>query len=102
MLASRAYKIVMVVVVLVMVAAIAVTSAENRSKAAADATVAAAGVPTGEGCPANNTGLKLPTGFCATIFAEGIGHARHLVVSADNVVYVNTWSGRLLRERQDA
>ena len=44
-------------------------------------------------CPGDDSGLKLPPGFCATIFADGIGHARHLVVSADNVVYVNTWSG---------
>src|SRR6202035_422371 len=33
-------------------------------------------------------------GFCATIFADGIGHARHLAVSETGVVYVNTWSGR--------
>jgi glucose/arabinose dehydrogenase/mono/diheme cytochrome c family protein len=45
-------------------------------------------------CPDNDTGLKLPPGFCATIFADGIGHARHLVVAPDGVVYVNTWSGR--------
>src|SRR5271167_4934577 len=45
-------------------------------------------------CPENDTGLKLPVGFCATIFADGIGHARHLVVAANGVVYVNTWSGR--------
>src|SRR6202161_4065480 len=37
--------------------------------------------------------LKLPPGFCATIFADGIGHARHLVVAPNGVVYVNTWSG---------
>jgi glucose/arabinose dehydrogenase/mono/diheme cytochrome c family protein len=36
----------------------------------------------------------LPAGFCASIFADGIGHARHLVVAPDGVVYVNTWSGR--------
>jgi glucose/arabinose dehydrogenase/mono/diheme cytochrome c family protein len=41
----------------------------------------------------DNSGLKLPAGFCATVFAEGIGHARHLVVSPSGVVYVNTWSG---------
>jgi hypothetical protein len=29
----------------------------------------------------------------ATVFAEGIGHARHLVVGPSGVVYVNTWSG---------
>src|SRR5271154_5648766 len=45
-------------------------------------------------CPENDTGLKLPAGFCATIFADDIGHARHLVVAANGVVYVNTWSGR--------
>src|ERR1700722_3128136 len=92
MLASRAYKMVMVAFVLLIVAGIVVTSAENRSKAvSADTAAAAAAAP--DGCPANDTGLKLPTGFCATIFAEGIGHARHIVVSPDGVVYVNTWSG---------
>src|SRR5579862_4416312 len=45
-------------------------------------------------CPRSDSGLKLPAGFCATIFADGIGHARHLVVAPDGVVYVNTWSGR--------
>jgi glucose/arabinose dehydrogenase len=41
----------------------------------------------------DESGLKLPPGFCATIFADGIGHARHLVVAPNGVVYVNTWSG---------
>jgi glucose/arabinose dehydrogenase/mono/diheme cytochrome c family protein len=45
-------------------------------------------------CPRNDSGLTLPAGFCATIFADGIGHARQLVVAANGVVYVNTWSGR--------
>jgi glucose/arabinose dehydrogenase/mono/diheme cytochrome c family protein len=45
-------------------------------------------------CPENDSGLKLPSGFCATVFADGIGHARHLVVATNGVVYVNTWSGR--------
>jgi glucose/arabinose dehydrogenase/mono/diheme cytochrome c family protein len=45
-------------------------------------------------CAENDAGLKLPAGFCATIFADAIGHARHLVVAANGVVYVNTWSGR--------
>jgi glucose/arabinose dehydrogenase/cytochrome c5 len=44
-------------------------------------------------CPSDDSGLKLPAGFCATIFADGIGHARHLV-AAPGVLYVNTWSGR--------
>jgi len=41
---------------------------------------------------ANDAGLKLPPGFCATVFADSIGHARHLVVSPSGRVYVNTWS----------
>ena len=45
-------------------------------------------------CPGNETGLRLPAGFCASVFADGIGHARHLVVAPSGVVYVNTWSGR--------
>jgi glucose/arabinose dehydrogenase/mono/diheme cytochrome c family protein len=44
-------------------------------------------------CSSDASGLKLPPGFCATIFADGIGHARHLVVAPNGVVYVNTWSG---------
>jgi mono/diheme cytochrome c family protein len=46
------------------------------------------------GCPHDATGLTLPPGFCGTVFADGIGHARHLTVSNQGVVYVNTWSGR--------
>ena len=47
----------------------------------------------GSACPKDDSGLKLPPGFCATVFADGIGHARHLVVAPNGVVYVNTWSG---------
>ena len=44
-------------------------------------------------CPGDDTGLTLPPGFCGTVFADGIGHARHLAVAPSGVVYVNTWSG---------
>jgi glucose/arabinose dehydrogenase/mono/diheme cytochrome c family protein len=47
-----------------------------------------------KGCANDDASLTLPPGFCATVFADGIGHARHLVVAPDGVVYVNTWSGR--------
>src|SRR5579863_3492099 len=46
-----------------------------------------------EGCPASDAGLQLPAGFCATVFADGIGHARHMVMAPNGVLYVNTWSG---------
>jgi glucose/arabinose dehydrogenase/mono/diheme cytochrome c family protein len=39
-------------------------------------------------------GLTLPDGFCATVFADSIGHARHIAVGSNGTVYVNTWSGR--------
>jgi glucose/arabinose dehydrogenase/mono/diheme cytochrome c family protein len=45
-------------------------------------------------CPTDDSGLRLPSGFCASIFADHLGHARHLAVSPKGVVYVNTWSGR--------
>jgi glucose/arabinose dehydrogenase len=47
-----------------------------------------------EGCPNDDSGLKLPAGFCAMIFADGIGHARQMVAAPSGVLYVNTWSGR--------
>jgi len=45
-------------------------------------------------CPDNDSGLALPAGFCATVFADGVGHARHMVVAPNGVLYINTWSGR--------
>jgi glucose/arabinose dehydrogenase/mono/diheme cytochrome c family protein len=51
-------------------------------------------VAPGGQCPGGKADLKLPPGFCATVFADQIGHARHLVVAPNGVVYVNTWSGR--------
>jgi len=47
-----------------------------------------------EACPNDESGLMLPAGFCATVFADGIGHARHMVAAPSGVLYVNTWSGR--------
>lgn len=42
---------------------------------------------------ADHAGLKLPPGFCASIFADNLGHARHMAAAPDGVLYVNTWSG---------
>lgn len=46
-----------------------------------------------EGCANDDSGLKLPPGFCASVFADSVGHARHMVVGPNGVLYVNTWSG---------
>ncbi|HSC46479.1 MAG TPA: PQQ-dependent sugar dehydrogenase, partial [Gammaproteobacteria bacterium] len=40
------------------------------------------------GCDADVGGINLPPGFCATVFADKLGKARHLVVGADGTVYV--------------
>jgi glucose/arabinose dehydrogenase/mono/diheme cytochrome c family protein len=67
----------------------------GASAHASPANVMGASVPAKPAsCPGEDSGLKLPAGFCATIFADGIGHARQLVVAPNGVVYVNTWSGR--------
>ena len=42
----------------------------------------------------DDAGLFLPPGFCATVFADGLGHPRHLTVADNGVVYVNTWGRR--------
>ncbi len=47
----------------------------------------------GSACAGDNGGLTLPAGFCATVFADTLGHVRHIVVAANGDVYVNTWSG---------
>jgi glucose/arabinose dehydrogenase len=47
-----------------------------------------------QACQNDDSGLQLPAGFCATVFADEIGHARHMVVAPSGVLYVNTWSGR--------
>ena len=47
-----------------------------------------------ERCTGDNGGLTLAPGFCASIFADNLGHVRHMVVAADGTVYANTWSGR--------
>ena len=44
-------------------------------------------------CKGDATGITLPDGFCATIFADNLGHARQMAFSPDGTLYVNTWSG---------
>jgi glucose/arabinose dehydrogenase/mono/diheme cytochrome c family protein len=47
-----------------------------------------------QACPKDDSGLRLPAGFCASIFADDIGHVRHMVVTPSGTLYANTWSGR--------
>jgi glucose/arabinose dehydrogenase/mono/diheme cytochrome c family protein len=59
----------------------------------ADRTVAGGALP----CPGDNGAITPPPGFCATVFADNIGHARQMVLAPNGVLYVNTWSGRYYR-----
>jgi glucose/arabinose dehydrogenase len=68
----------------VLVLALACTKTEQKA--------AANGPPEGQ-CPGDNGSITLPAGFCATVFADTVGHARDIVVATNGDVYVNTWSG---------
>jgi len=74
----------------VVAGAVLLIARTGSARHAAPAAAAAAG--SADSCP--DAGLKLPPGFCATVFADQLGHIRHLVVAGNGVVYVNTWSGR--------
>ena len=60
--------------------------ANNQSNPAAEAK--------SQACPNDDSGLQLPAGFCPTVFADNIGHVRHMVVTPSGILYANTWSGR--------
>ena len=51
-------------------------------------------LPAMKACSGDNGGITLSPGFCATVFADNLGHARHMVVAPNGVVYVNTWGAR--------
>jgi glucose/arabinose dehydrogenase/mono/diheme cytochrome c family protein len=70
-------------------AAIVVVAGASLGPVAAPASAA----PTAP-CPGADTGITLSPGFCATVFADNLGHVRHMTVTADGTVYANTWSGR--------
>jgi glucose/arabinose dehydrogenase/mono/diheme cytochrome c family protein len=45
-------------------------------------------------CESDSGGITLSPGFCASVFADNLGHVRHMVVAPDGTLYANTWSGR--------
>jgi glucose/arabinose dehydrogenase len=46
--------------------------------------------PARAACAPDNGGLKLPDGFCASVFADDVGGVRHLEVGPDGVLYAAT------------
>jgi glucose/arabinose dehydrogenase/mono/diheme cytochrome c family protein len=57
----------------------------------------AASAPRPAACTGDDGGLRLSPGFCATIFADGLGHVRDLAAAPDGTLYANTWKGRYYR-----
>ncbi len=53
-------------------------------------------------CVGDNAGLTLPAGVCATVFADSIGHARHLVVASNGDVYITLEGTQPARKNQPA
>jgi glucose/arabinose dehydrogenase len=49
-----------------------------------------------------DAGIKLPDGFRATVFADGIAQARHIVAAENGDLYVNTWPQDSARPAQAA
>jgi glucose/arabinose dehydrogenase len=50
-------------------------------------------LPPGMHPPGCSAGLQLPDGFCATLFADGLNGARHILVAQNGDVFVNTQGG---------
>ena len=70
-------------------AGLSLTTRPSDAQVTREAATAGSGV-----CVGDNGGITLSPRFCATVFADKLGHARHLGVAPNGVVYVNTWSGR--------
>lgn len=73
--------------IVLLAAAVSLTAACGRSDRSSQ-TADSAGVA--KAAPADVV-LKLPPGFTATVFAEGIGSTRHIAAAPNNTIYVNTW-----------
>jgi glucose/arabinose dehydrogenase len=71
----------------------------NTSPDTPSAPTSPAGPSAGVACDNGNGGLNLPTGFCATIFADKLGSPRHIVVSASGDVYTMLSGGAVLAMR---
>jgi len=76
----RSFRAVLGSALVILVACEGAPSGETETAAVTDTST--------ETCDPENGGLTLAEGFCASVFHEGVGPARHLAVRSDGVVYV--------------
>jgi len=69
----------------IFVAGLLLTTGRSDAQATREASTPGSGA-----CVGDSGGITLSPGFCATVFADTLGHARHLAVAPNGVVYVNT------------
>ena len=77
--------------VVVLAAVLAACSGRDSQQATAADSGSATHAASGEvaaACPGDNGGITLPDGFCATVFADSVGGARHITVAANGDVFV--------------
>jgi len=67
----------------IFLAGLLLTTGRSHAQATREPSTAGSGA-----CVADNGGITLSPGFCATVFADRLGHARHLAVAPNGVVYV--------------
>jgi glucose/arabinose dehydrogenase/mono/diheme cytochrome c family protein len=89
---SRGWMVRCAAVTVYMLATLLLAVSPSAAQGSRQAPAAAAGP-----CAGTDSGITLPPGFCATVFADNIGHARQMVVAPNGVLYVNTWSGTYFR-----
>jgi glucose/arabinose dehydrogenase/cytochrome c553 len=89
------FSTVSVVAITTLLAAAAAADAQSNSQNAQGQNAQGQNAQAQTGaCTGDNGGLTLSPGFCATVFADNLGHVRHMSVAPNGVLYVNTWSGR--------
>src|SRR5580765_8852317 len=77
-----------------------VACAKTDRTASADSTAASStAAGSTAACGSDNSGLTVPAGFCATVFADSLGHPRDIVIASNGDAYVNTWSGKYYGNR---
>ena len=74
--------------ILMAAAVVACNSGEKRAGDRSASTAATSDTTFPAKCTGDSSGLTLPAGICATVFADSIGHARHIVVASNGDVYV--------------